>query len=212
VAEIQLLKRLEEGDDATADLWNLWYSERGTTAQTLLKESQELMAQANTKSWKECEQKLTALIEDYGIYFVEPVNRLATLYFLQGRFEDAYKLCQVVLQVKPWHFGALSGIVQVCIGMGDRNAARAWAERRLPNIAAGASVAPFAVGDDDDGPVNPRRTEWVEKAVANAKDRLKASETDTQTTFFGKPEDYYSRRQANSNEVLDKDGDGDAWQ
>jgi hypothetical protein len=216
VAEIQLLKRLEEGDDASADLWNLWYSERGLTAQTLLHKSCELMAMANTKSWKECEQTLTSLIEEYGIYFVEPVNRLATLYYLQGRFQDSYKLCQVVIQVKPWHFGALSGIVQVCIGMGDRNAARAWAERRLPTMAAGTSVPPFAVIDDDDGPdgpVNRRRTEWVEKAVANAKDRLKASETNTQTTFFGKPEDYYSR-QANSNKgVLDKDGgDGDAWQ
>lgn len=205
LAEIQLLKGLEEGDEATADLWTLWYSERGSTAQTLLKESQQLMG--NAKSFKVCEQKLTDLIEDYGIYFVEPVNRLATLYYIQGRFEDSYKLCQVVLQVKPWHFGALSGIVQVCIGMGDRNAARAWAERRLPNIAAGTSFPPFA----EDGPVNPRRTEWVEKAVSTAKEMLKASEKNTQQTFFGKPEDYYSRK-ANNNQVLDKDGFGDAWQ
>jgi hypothetical protein len=208
VAEIQLLKQLllEEGNDATAALWALWYSERGSTAQTSLKQSEQLMG--DPTSWKDCERKLTALIEEYGIYFVEPINRLATLYYLQGRFEDSYKLCQVVIQVKPWHFGALSGIVQVCIGMGDRNAARAWAERRLPNSVTGTSFPPFA----EDGPINPRRTEWVEKAVATAKEMLKTSETNTQKSFFGKPEDYYSRKASDPNQVLDKDADSDAWQ
>ena len=31
--------------------------------------------------------------------------------FLQGRYDDSVEMCLKVLELKPWHFGALSGIV-----------------------------------------------------------------------------------------------------
>jgi hypothetical protein len=136
--------------------------------------------------------------------------------------EWSYKLCQAILKVKPWHFGALSGIVQVCIGLGDRNAARLWAEKRLPTTIAGTSFPPFAAtpgDDDDDGPVNPRREEWVERAVVNAKEFLKKAERDTKECYFGKPEDYYRKAAAadnnignNQNRILGLDDESNSWQ
>jgi hypothetical protein len=206
VAEIELLQQLAHSDEATSDLWELWYSERGATAQLLLKEADRLTEDPN--SWSDVETILVGLIDTYGIYFAEPVNRLATLYFLQGRLEESYKLCQVILKIKPWHFGALSGIVQVCICMGDRNAARVWAEKRLPTIVADSSFPPFAM----EGPENPRREQWVDRAVANAKELLQKAERHTKKSF-GKPEQYYRRSDdRNTNQILDQDQDGGAWQ
>jgi hypothetical protein len=219
LAEIDMLKALVDGDEASSQLWDLWYSERGAKALALLQQADQLMG--DPTSWQECERILVALIDDYGIYFVEPVNRLATLYYLQGRMEWSYKLCQAILKVKPWHFGALAGIVQVCIGLGDRNAARVWSEKRLPTTIAGTSFPPFASPDDDDGPVNPRREEWVERAVVQAKELLKKAERDIKERYFGKPEDYYRKAAAaddnnignsNQNRILGTDEDSNSWQ
>lgn len=184
-AEIQLLKGLDVTDEASSELWTLWYSERGATAKKKLEVADSLMG--NPQAWKITEKVLREIIDEYGIYFVEPLNRLATLYFLQSKFEESYKLCLVILKVKPWHFGALSGIVQVCIGMGDRDGARDWAIKRLPNIVAGDSFPPFAT----DGPQNPRRKEWVDEQVAFAEKQLKNIERETKRSF-GKPDSYAS--------------------
>ena len=206
LAEIVFLKRLEDSDEARAELWNLWYSERGSTAQSRLQQTDQLLGDPTT--WADCETKLVQLIDDFGFYFVEPLNRLATLYFLQGKFQDSYKLCQIILKLKPWHFGALAGIVQVCLGMEDRNAARVWAEKRLPNIVTETSFSPFSA---EAQPVNPRRTEWVEEAVEKAKEMLKQAEKTTKQSL-GKPEEYYNKPPSNTNQGLDKDGEADAWQ
>ena len=214
LAELQMLQQLVYDDEASNALWDLWYSERGSTAQSLLQEADRLIG--DPTSWQDAETILIGLVDKYGIYFVEPLNRLATLYFLQGKLEESYKLCQVILKIKPWHFGALSGIVQVCIGMGDRNAARAWAEKRLPTlVASSGSFPPFA----EEGPVNPRREEWVDRAVTNAKELLKSAEKRTKQSF-GEPEQYYKNSKqeggesgSNSNHILDEDNtDGSAWQ
>ena len=130
------------------------------------------------------------------MYFVEAVNRLATLYFLQGRFDDSYNLCRVVLHLKPYHIGALSGIVQVCIGRGDREEARFWAQRRLPTLASGTSFPPFTRSTDGDGgaPRNPRRKKWCNQAINDAKKLLKIAEQNTSKSL-GEPEDYYFQSQ-----------------
>mmetsp|Transcript_32252 Transcript_32252/g.78438 ORF Transcript_32252/g.78438 Transcript_32252/m.78438 type:complete len:332 (-) Transcript_32252:186-1181(-) len=158
-AEIELLKGLDVTDDFSSELWTLWYSERGVTAKKKLEVADSLMDQQRT--WKKTEEVLREIIDEYGIFFVEPLNRLATLYYLQSKYEESYRLCLVILKIKPWHFGALSGIVQVCIGMGDR-----------------------------DGPQNPRRKEWVDKQVAAAEEQLKKIERDTKKSF-GKPDSFY---------------------
>jgi hypothetical protein len=236
VAELLLLGRLEDdtvSPEATAALWALWYSERGSTAQALLQQADRCLS--DPSSWHECELILTGLIDEYGVYFVEPVNRLATLYFLQGKMNKSHTLCRVVLQVKPWHFGALAGIVQVCIGLGDKDGARKWAAQRLPSsIADGSSGGSSssskasrrrfldAADDDDDDessdgrPTNPRRAEWVERMVMNANELLQAAEQTTKQSF-GKPEEYYNNNEPQSNEPPpaeqnDQDQSDDAWQ
>jgi hypothetical protein len=50
--------------------------------------------------------------------FADPLAISATLY-MQGRMDEAETLCKIVLSVKPWHFGALSGIVMIYAGSRD---------------------------------------------------------------------------------------------
>ena len=253
--EIVLLKLLEDSDEASEALWNLWYSERGKDGQRRLAETDLLMG--NPQRWDECESLLVNLIDgrssssstrskskprdvgegddnivdEYidprpGIYFVEAVNRLATLYFLQQRLNESYKLCRIVLQLKPWHFGALSGIVQVCIALGRRqdetfkDEAREWAELRLPSMISGSAL-PGAPINPLNGPSNPRRIEWCRNAVEDAKKLLRLAEKNTKQSL-GKPEDYYSDSGQDQNKSVENDEevgkgigndmDDDAWQ
>ena len=195
-------------NEASSDLWALWYSERGATAKKKLEAADSLMG--NPKTWKMSEQYLRELIDEYGLYFVEPLNRLATLYYLQSKFEESYMLCVLILKIKPWHFGALAGITQVCIGLGDRDAAREWAEKRLPNMVAGDSFPPFAT----DGPQNPRRKEWVDRQVAAAEKQLENLERATKKSFFGKPDAYISKERdvGSSDSGIKESDDGfGAW-
>jgi hypothetical protein len=199
VQEMALLKSLCDSDEASSQLWNLWYSEKGPQKQTILAQTDDLLADPN--SWDKCETELIRLIDEgeHGVYFVEAVNRLATLYFLMGRLEESYKLCRVVLHLKPWHVGALSGMVQVCIGLGQREEARFWAHRRLPTLAAGTSFPPFT--DNDVSPTNPRRQEWCDRAVADANELLKRAEQYTKKSL-GRPEEYYYSSKKNRPSAL----------
>jgi len=187
LAEIDLLKRLRDGDqEAISDLWSLWFSERGPKAESWLKEADELMG-GNVRDQIEAERILRSLIEEYGVYFAEPVNRLATLYFSQGRMEEALALNKIVLAVKPWHVGALSHIVTVYEALGDSMNARAWAKFRLPNFSPTGS--------------NKRRERWVEQAISDAT-RLYEQGEMANAMIFGEPDLKTNNRNY----------DDDAWQ
>lgn len=183
VAEIQLLAQLVDEDEGLDDLWSLWFSERGPQAARELRDIEELTAEG-PRSWREAEERLRDLIDEHGVYFVEPVNRLATLLFLQGRLEESRALCEIVLTIKPWHFGASSGIVMVLAGLGDTTSARTWAARRLPPIQPTGS--------------NKRRQQWVERAVDDATNALFDAERRLKRSF-GKPDEVPTK-------------DEDAWQ
>ena len=191
LAELQLLEQLASSDDAAQDLGMLSYSEKGPSAQERLEQADEMMSSGMVIA---SEQMLFKLLEDYGIYWVEPLNRLATLYFRQGRLEESYHMCQCVLHLKPWHLGALDGIVEICRLMGNRDEARSWAERRLPNLVASTSFPPFIT----DGPANPERARWVHAAIQEAQEALSRLEYQTQRDFLGKAEEYYTQSPAST--------------
>jgi hypothetical protein len=156
--EIQLLYELEySNDDAVESLWKLWSMERGQKYSILLLKAEQHMA---IGEFELAQQLLHSLIQTHGIHWAEPVNKLATLYYMTGQYEKSKELCLLVLQVKPWHFGALSGIVLVCIAMNDVTGARFWADRRLPPIV------PIDTSGGD------RRSQWVQRAVQDAKESL----------------------------------------
>jgi hypothetical protein len=188
LAEIKLLAQLNEGDESLSDIWNLWFAERGSQAADLLYEADELINQGHD-GWEEAELILRALIEDFGVYFSEPLNRLATLYYLQGRYEEALRFNKLVLAVKPWHFGALSHIVMVYAALGDNERAREWAAFRLPTVSPAGS--------------NRRWTRWVERAVVDSTVLLHQGE-EKLAKLFGEPDKNWIETQV--------ENDADAWQ
>jgi hypothetical protein len=175
LVEQDYLAALQDSDEALTDLWDLWFQERGKEAADRLLAAEELTG-AGPSHWPKAEQVLKDLMEEHGVYWVEPVNRLATLYYMQGRLEESETLCQMVLAVKPWHFGALSGIVMVYAGLHDSEKARQWAARRLPTFAP-------------TGP-NRRRMAWVETALQDS--QLSLEEGEKRVREWMGPADYYS--------------------
>lgn len=167
-AEIELLGHLTDGEEATKEIYNLWFNERGAAASKLLQQARELMEEG-PKEQEEAETILVALMDEYGVYFTEPLNQLAILYYVQGRYEKALQLNKIVLSIKPWHIGALSHIVMVYAEMGDQKTARKWAYFRIP---------PFSYGGS-----NQRRTRWVERAVVEATVRLHQGEKNNALSF-----------------------------
>eukprot|EP00545_Synedropsis_sp_CCMP1620_P000823 CAMPEP_0119013314 /NCGR_PEP_ID=MMETSP1176-20130426/8387_1 /TAXON_ID=265551 /ORGANISM="Synedropsis recta cf, Strain CCMP1620" /LENGTH=308 /DNA_ID=CAMNT_0006966401 /DNA_START=40 /DNA_END=969 /DNA_ORIENTATION=- len=194
-AEISMLRELEYSDEASADLWALWYSERGPTAAAELR-AIEVDLFGDMSQWDHAEDRLKALIEEHGMHFVEPLNRLATLYYMQGKYEESRRYCQAVLDKKPWHFGALAGIVMVCANLQDITGARQWAARRLPPIPP-------------DGTTNDRRSEWVERAVEDARKALLEEEVRIRLAFGRKQR--YQRKQEEAQQQQ-QSFEEDAWQ
>ena len=79
--EIDLLHALGESDEPTGDLWTLWYSERGPQAHAELRQIEETLF-ADPSNWHDAEAQLQDMIAHHGMQFCEPLNRLATLYYM----------------------------------------------------------------------------------------------------------------------------------
>jgi len=91
---------------ATDTLWQIWFNQKGEAGYQLLQRSQDLL---NEGQLTEAEALLSRTIEDFPD-FSEAWNRRAVLYFLQNRYEEAIADCRRVLDLVPYHFGALHGL------------------------------------------------------------------------------------------------------
>jgi len=159
IAESKLIQSLKESDSAVSVLWSFWFSECGMEDG---KELVEAERQASLENFDIAEEMFIQLIKKHGDNFVEPMNRYATMLYMQGRLEESKEMCENVLSVKPWHFGALSGIVLVCAGLNDMVNAQIWSSRKLP-------------------PLNSpeERNEWVDRAMQEINSMLAEKQSET---------------------------------
>jgi len=194
VAEIKILGKLIKGDEYLSDLWELWFQERGPDAAITLYKADRLINEGPS-SWKRAEIILRSLIEKHSVSWAEPLNRLATLAYLQGKMDESEALCKMVLAVKPWHFGALSGIVLVYVGMNDSQSAFSWANRRLPSFIPNSP--------------NVSRIAWVRDALKEAKQTLLNTEEHAQLSFGD--HDVQTFKQ-NLIQKFENEDDNNAWQ
>ena len=175
--EIELLKQLdpdhpENNSDysdlqnqelVVSELWSLWYGERGPMNERKLRDIEESLN--NPSLWPDAEKKYMALIHEHCAEkgklnlsnWVEPANRLATLLFLMGRFGESKQWCERILSTKPWHIGALSGVVVVCMKMGDKESVLKYSLMGLPNSSM---------------QMRNRRQEWVQQNAQLAEKNL----------------------------------------
>ena len=116
----QLLQDLKKTDEvarqrATSQLWQLWFTQKGEIGRELLRRSQSFLDKGN---FQKAEELLTEAIKNYPD-FAEAWNRRAVLYFSLERYEQAKKDCEQVIQLIPYHFGALHGLGLCLLALGN---------------------------------------------------------------------------------------------
>ncbi|MGQ0656226.1 MAG: tetratricopeptide repeat protein, partial [Betaproteobacteria bacterium] len=69
--------------------------------------------------------------------FAEGWNKRATVYYLAGEYRKSIADCDEVLKRNPGHFGALSGLGEIHLGLGEPEQALGWFRKALevnPNL------------------------------------------------------------------------------
>jgi tetratricopeptide (TPR) repeat protein len=119
-----LLEDLKNPDEnvrqqATAELWRIWFHQKGKYGMELLERSHILVAIGDTK---QAEALLTRLIEDQPD-FAEAWNQRAVLYYMLGEYEKSRDDCLETIKLNPVHFGALHGLGLCYAALGNYTAA-----------------------------------------------------------------------------------------
>lgn len=128
---------------AQNSMWAHWFGEEGEKA------GDSLRAADGDAS------VLADLIEQYPDW-AEPANRLATLRYLEGDYEESVQLCLRVLRMKPWHFGAGGGIVMCYAKLAEQ----ASVLRRSELVDEASRWAGEAM------PQPGQRDDWVKRMLA----------------------------------------------
>jgi len=116
----QLLEDLKNPDEevrdrATAELWRIWFEQKGVVGFERIRRAQLLLESGEIN---EAEKMLTRLISDLPD-FVEAWNRRAVLYYTIGQYQKGIADCQMVIKLNPIHFGALHGLGLCYAAIGD---------------------------------------------------------------------------------------------
>jgi hypothetical protein len=160
--EIELMKNLEQSDEAINELMHLWMYENDASMAHEL----EAMQDECSPGMRYEEGRLLQMIHKYPTW-AEPRARLALLFFFQGRTRESYAAALDTLQLKPWHFEIYPLLVLLSLREQKFGQALAWGRRSLPPYRS-------------NGP-NKRRTAWIQIAVSLAKDRLAREEQESTT-------------------------------
>jgi len=143
--EMELLKSLQESDEAVEELMHLWMYEHGTEAATELEGMQEEASPGLVRE----QVVLSEMIQEYPSW-AEPHVRLATLLYYKGETQQARELVKSSLQLKPWHFEAIQLLILLALREGDMGEALMYARQSLPPIDS------------------KRRAVWVHRALQEA--------------------------------------------
>jgi tetratricopeptide (TPR) repeat protein len=99
-----------QGRQLESQLWEYWFNQSPTTrARELLDAGRQ---RRESYDYAGAEQQLDTLVATAPDY-AEGYNQRAFVRFLREDFEGALADLEVTLQMKPWHFGALSGMYHV---------------------------------------------------------------------------------------------------
>lgn len=106
-----LLQSLKQEDEyqrelATAALWQRWFYQKGEAGNQRLKDAQTLVEEGRLDTAEALLSSLVLELPD----FAEAWNRRAVLYYVQQRYLEALADCQQVIELVPYHFGALHGL------------------------------------------------------------------------------------------------------
>jgi tetratricopeptide (TPR) repeat protein len=91
---------------ATSGLWECWLNEEGPTARREIEKGARSMSQGDLEGALNI---FARLVKKYPRW-AEARNKQATALYLLGNARLSYKVCQVVVGLKPHHFGAWNGM------------------------------------------------------------------------------------------------------
>ncbi len=119
-----LLEDLKNPDEdvrkqATAELWRIWFQQKGEYGLELLERSQILVAIGDIV---QAETLLTRLIQDQPD-FAEAWNQRAIFYYMREEYEKSRDDCIQAIKLNPVHFGALHGLGLCHAALGEYRAA-----------------------------------------------------------------------------------------
>ncbi|MEM9006712.1 MAG: tetratricopeptide repeat protein [Cyanobacteria bacterium P01_F01_bin.86] len=120
-------------DIATEALWRGWYTQKGAYGAQILVRSQMMLEAGNFES---AENLLTETVEGLPD-FAEAWNRRAVLYYVQERYWQSIADCEKVVELVPYHFGAIHGLGLCHANLGNYLAA-------IQSFRRALEVQPFA--------------------------------------------------------------------
>ena len=91
---------------ATKALWNLWLSQAGEKAESRIRTGTKQM---DRRQYELAQQEFENLVMDYP-KFAEAHNKLATVLYMQEKYVQSIRECQITLEMNPNHFGAWNGL------------------------------------------------------------------------------------------------------
>merc|ERR1712086_391790 len=133
--EDELLDRLRHGDQTVIRmLWELWYSEQGAGSKEHMLDGINMIEKMELNV---AEALFSQLCKEHPMW-AEAYNKLATVHFLSGELDKSKRSILKALELKPRHFGALSGLVQVSLGLKDTDGTMEALKRLFAVHPAGA--------------------------------------------------------------------------
>ena len=91
---------------ATKALWNLWLSQAGEKAESRIRTGTKQM---DRRQYELAQQEFENLVMDYP-KFAEAHNKLATVLYMQRKYVQSIRECEMTLEMNPNHFGAWNGL------------------------------------------------------------------------------------------------------
>lgn len=116
----QLFRHLAAGArDVEDEIWHLWMQHPHHAASRVLDRAADDIA---AQRFDLAETRLHRLLRACPD-FPEAWNKSATLYYVMERDHESVQAIHRTLELEPRHFGALSALGEICMGLGDRDAA-----------------------------------------------------------------------------------------
>ena len=91
---------------ATKALWDLWLSQAGEKAESRILTGNNHMDKGQ---YELAQQEFENLVMDYP-KFAEAHNKLATVLYMQEKYVQSIRECEITLEMNPNHFGAWNGL------------------------------------------------------------------------------------------------------
>ena len=92
--------------NATKALWDLWLSQAGEKAESRIRTGTKRMDKGQ---YELAQQEFENLVMDYP-KFAEAHNKLATVLYMQEKYVQSIRECEITLEMNPNHFGAWNGL------------------------------------------------------------------------------------------------------